>query len=242
MHYLMNVANLKRFFKLHDVFASFVACVIHDYEHPGYSNQFVIRTKHPLAIRYSDQLVLEHHHLAASFNVMFSNEDCNIFENMPVEQFREARKLMIAAVLNTDLSKHFTLLTELKTKLGNNFPTESLDDRILILSITLRICDHFKVMRGPTIFFKWMDAMFEEFYKQGDMEKVLDLPISKFMDRENTNKEKVFSNYLNVVCRPLVTTYLILINDDDVYGALLREGIDKNKKNLEQRFDGDSGK
>ena len=194
-----------------------------------------------MAIRYCDSFVLESHHLAAGFAVLL-NEDNNVFENLPIEIYREARKLIINSVLNTDLSKHFTLLTELKTKLGNNFPTESLEDRTLILSITLRICDHFKVMRGPTIFFKWMDAMFEEFYKQGDMEKVLDLPISKFMDRENTNKEKVFSNYLNVVCRPLVTTYLILINDDDVYGALVREGIDKNKKNLEQRFDGDSSK
>lgn len=134
------------------------------------------------------------------------------------------------------------MLTELKTKLGNNFPTDSIDDRVLIISVTLRVSDHFKVVRSTTTFFKWMDAMFEEFYKQGDMEKVLDLPISKFMDRENTNKEKAFSNYLNVVCRPLLSTYLILINDDEVYGAVVREGIDKNKKNLEHRIDGDSGK
>ena len=150
--------------------------------------------------------------------------------------------MIISSILNSDLSKHFTLLTELKTKLGNDFPSESLEDRTLILSITLRVSDHFKVVRGPTIFFKWMDAMFDEFYKQGDMEKVLDLPISKFMDRENASKEKVFSNYLSVVCRPLVSTYLILVNDDEILGALIREGIDKNKKNLEQRFDGDSGK
>jgi hypothetical protein len=74
------------------------------------------------------------------------------------------------------------LLTQLKTKLGNNFPTDSMEDRTLILSITLRICDHFKVVRGPNIFFKWMEAMFNEFFKQGDMEKILDLPVSKFMD------------------------------------------------------------
>ncbi len=54
MHYLMNTGNVKQFFKLSDVFASFLACMIHDFEHPGYTNQFVIRTKHPLAIRYSD--------------------------------------------------------------------------------------------------------------------------------------------------------------------------------------------
>ena len=171
-----------------------------------------------------------------------TGEDTNIFENLPIELYREARNLIITAILNSDLSKHFTLLTELKTKLGNDFPSESLEDKTLILSLTLRVSDHFKVVRGPTIFFKWMDAMFDEFYKQGDMEKVLDLPISKFMDRENPSKEKVFSNYLNVVCRPLLTTYLILVNDDEILGALVREGIDKNKKNLEQRFDGDSGK
>lgn len=193
----------------------------------------MIRTKHPLAIRYSDISVLENHHLAAAFAIMLSNEDNNIFENLPLDTFLEVRKIVIRCVLNTDLSKHFGLMTELKTKLGNNFPTDSLDDRVLIMSVSIRICDKFKVTRGTTMFFKWMDALFEEFYKQGDMEKALDLPISKFMDRENTNKEKAFSNYLNVVCRPLLTTFLILVNDDEVYGAMIREGIDKNKKNLE---------
>ena len=130
----------------------------------GYTNQFVIRTKHPLAIRYSDIQVLEQHHLAAAFTVLLTNEDNNIFENLPVEVYRDMRKLMIAGILATDLSKHFTLLTELKTKLGNNFPTDSLEDKKLILSLTLRICDHFKVVRGPNIFIKWMEAMFDEFF------------------------------------------------------------------------------
>jgi hypothetical protein len=143
------------------------------------------------------------------------------------------RKLIITSVLNTDLSKHFMLLTQLKTKLGNNFPTESMEDRTLILSITLRICDHFKVVRGPTIFFKWMEAMIEEFFKQGDMEKILTLPISKFMDRDTTSRSKAFTNYMTVVCRPLLTTYLILINDQEIHHMLIRDGIDKNKRNLE---------
>jgi len=58
-----------------------------------------------------------------------------------------------------------------------------------------------------------MENMFEEFYKQGDMEKQLELPISKFMDRENTNREKAFSNYLTVVSRPLFVAYMIMIDD-----------------------------
>jgi len=72
---------------------------------------------------------------------MLSNEDNNIFENIPLDIYHEMRKVIIRSVLNTDLSKHFTLLTELKTKLGNNFPTDSIEDRVLILSVTIRICD-----------------------------------------------------------------------------------------------------
>ena len=72
---------------------------------------------------------------------MLTHEENNIFENIPMDVFQEIRKVIIASVLNSDLSKHFTLLTELKTKLGNNFPTDSIEDRILILSVTIRICD-----------------------------------------------------------------------------------------------------
>lgn len=135
---------------------------------------------------------------------------------MPIELQQETRRFIINSVLNTDISKHFSLLTELKTKLGNNFPTDSHEDRTLILSVSLRVASSFKVVRERGTFFKWMENMFEEFFKQGDMEKVLELPISKFMDRENTNKEKAFSNYLNVVCKPLFVTYLILVNDEDI--------------------------
>ena len=54
LHYLMYTGNLQVQLKKLDVFSVFVANMIHDYEHPGYSNQFIVRTKHPLAIRYSD--------------------------------------------------------------------------------------------------------------------------------------------------------------------------------------------
>lgn len=118
-------------------------------------------------------------------------------KNIPYGMYREIRRLIIEIVLNTDMSKHFSIMTTLKTKLGNNFPTDAIEDRILVLSVALRTCDQFKVVRdGRSVFNKWMDAQFDEYWKQGDMEKVLDLPISKFMDRENTNKEKAYLNYI----------------------------------------------
>ena len=74
------------------------------------------------------------------------------------------------------------------------------------------------------------------------MEKVLELPISKFMDKDNTNKEKAYLNYIQVVCKPLLTTFFILIQDEEDNSVIFKEGIDKNRKSLEQRIDENNGK
>ena len=173
MHFMMKVGGIRKVLKSHDLFSAYVSCLIHDFEHPGYSNAFIIRTKHPLAIRYSDISVLENHHLASAFSVLFDPvKKANIMLNMPLDLQKEVRKTIIRAVLSTDMSKHFSMLTELKTKLGNNFPNpESVEDRNLIVSVSLRIASQFKVCRERVTFFKWIDNMFDEFFKQGDMEK-----------------------------------------------------------------------
>ena len=98
----------------------------------------------------------------------------------------------------------------------------------------LKISDNFKVVRdGRIVFPKWMDNMFDEYFKQGDIEKQLDIPISKFMCRNTTNKAKAYLNYINVVSMPLFSTFMILIQDDEVNNTVMKEGIIKNKKMLE---------
>ena len=155
---------------------------------------------------------MENHHLASAFNVILKNEKCNILHNLPLDMFKEVRRLIIEIVLNTDMSKHFGLMTTLKTKLGSEKMLEDIEDRTLVLSCMLRTCDIFKVVRdGRNVFNKWMEHMFDEFFKQGETEKDLGLPMSKFMDSENTNKDKAYLNYIQLVCRPLLTTFLIVV-------------------------------
>ena len=89
-----------------EVFAGIVSCIIHDYEHPGFTNQYLVRTRHKMAIRYNDMSVLENHHLAAAFGVMFS---CSVdpLQNLAEEQYRTIRRMVIKMVLATDISQHF---------------------------------------------------------------------------------------------------------------------------------------
>lgn len=51
------------------------AAATHDFEHPGFNQNYLINSKDPLAIKYNDKAVLENHHIAASFKLLHSSED-----------------------------------------------------------------------------------------------------------------------------------------------------------------------
>lgn len=48
----------------------YLAASVHDTDHPGYSNVFLINTKNKMALRYNDKSVLENHHVALAFDIM----------------------------------------------------------------------------------------------------------------------------------------------------------------------------
>ena len=48
----------------------YLAAIIHDYEHRGVNNEFLIRSSDPLALMYNDVSPMENHHLAAAFMLM----------------------------------------------------------------------------------------------------------------------------------------------------------------------------
>ena len=46
--------------------STFWSACVHDFEHGGLNNDFLVKTSHPLAITYNDQSPLENHHHAAA--------------------------------------------------------------------------------------------------------------------------------------------------------------------------------
>ena len=87
---------------------------MHDVDHPGTTNQYLVATSSELALMYNDESVLENHHLAVAFKLLQLPE-CDILAGLSAKQRTSFRKMVIDMVLATDMSKHMSLLADLKT-------------------------------------------------------------------------------------------------------------------------------
>ncbi|XP_075843247.1 3',5'-cyclic-AMP phosphodiesterase 4C isoform X3 [Microtus pennsylvanicus] len=100
VHVLLGTPALEAVFTDLEVLAAIFACAIHDVDHPGVSNQFLINTNSELALMYNDMSVLENHHLAVGFKLLQA-ENCDIFRNLSAKQRLSLRRMVIDMVLQS---------------------------------------------------------------------------------------------------------------------------------------------
>ena len=80
-----------------EVMAAIFSAAIHDVDHPGLTNQYLINTSSELALMYNDESVLENHHLAVAFKIL-QYPECDIFINLTKKQRQMVRKMVIDMV------------------------------------------------------------------------------------------------------------------------------------------------
>lgn len=96
-HVLLSDPALEGAFSDLEVFTAIIAAAIHDVDHRGRTNAFLIKTRSPWATLYNDISVLENHHVSTAFRIM-EDENCNILSGFNHEEFLVVRKLMIDMV------------------------------------------------------------------------------------------------------------------------------------------------
>lgn len=80
--------------------------VVHDFEHGGLTNDFLVNSLDGLAVRYNDRSPLENHHLAAAFTLM-RQPDFDFISAVPkgdFDKFRKVRCCVCVAYRTTQLS------------------------------------------------------------------------------------------------------------------------------------------
>ncbi|KAJ3330283.1 cAMP-specific 3',5'-cyclic phosphodiesterase 4D [Blyttiomyces sp. JEL0837] len=205
--------------------AGVIAAVGHDIDHP-----FLVKSRHAMATMYSDTSVNEYHHSAHVFQVTLNSAAANIFADLSMEDYEELRKIVIRLILCTDMGKHFEYLTKFKAKLSTNTFTnmEIQENRLMTMEMGIKCSDLNNPSKTPELASKWVSCIMEEFYRQGDCERELGLPISQFMDRGNTNIPKCQIGFIDILVAPLYDAWITLCANDD-RASKIKTAIERNR-------------
>eukprot|EP01116_Phalansterium_solitarium_P017504 TRINITY_DN4328_c0_g1_i1.p1 TRINITY_DN4328_c0_g1~~TRINITY_DN4328_c0_g1_i1.p1 ORF type:complete len:758 (+),score=285.67 TRINITY_DN4328_c0_g1_i1:3227-5500(+) len=208
LNYMIVHGGLNKYMTQLDIFASLIAAIIHDYEHPGLNNAYQINTSSELAVRYNDRSVLENYHTASAFSIMY-DEANNIMGGLSEGQRREFRETVVTMVLATDMAQHFELLSKFKSKLSGNegFDPKDRKDRLMVLQIAIKCSDISNPSKNTYLCCQWAKHVMEEFYRQGDEETRKGLPVSAFMDRSKPSEPKCQIGFIDFIVAPIYETW-----------------------------------
>ncbi|XP_031239645.1 cGMP-inhibited 3',5'-cyclic phosphodiesterase A isoform X1 [Mastomys coucha] len=192
-----------------ELMALYVAAAMHDYDHPGRTNAFLVATGAPQAVLYNDRSVLENHHAAAAWNLFMSRPEYNFLVNLDHVEFKHFRFLVIEAILATDLKKHFDFVAKFNAKVNDDVGIDwtNENDRLLVCQMCIKLADINGPAKCKDLHLRWTEGIASEFYEQGDEEASLGLPISPFMDRSAPQLANLQESFISHIVGPLCHSY-----------------------------------
>jgi hypothetical protein len=230
-----------------DKFAILVGAICHDLKHTGQNNMFHINSKSKIAIRYNDISVLENYHIANTFKIL-KNEKYNILKNFKPEEFRILRRRIIDGILATDMANHQKVIGEIKKKVdsysitnGINFTnifavetSKLFDVQQSMLNMCLHTADISNPAKPEEISNKWTYRVYEEFFRQGELEKKLGLSVSLLCDRDTTNVNKAMIGFINFIVMPTIDLLVNCIPEVVQYSINIKNILKKHEKGYKE--------
>ena len=201
-------------FSTPNICSIFLSCLCHDYRHPGVNNNFLKETRNKLSIRYNDISILENMHISATFKLILNNKDCNIFESVDNNLYKQMRKEMISCVLATDMTFHNQYVDFLQENVNylkdenkkNEAISKNNEDRHQkFMNLLIHSADISNPTKKFKIYFEWAKLVVEEFWDQGDKEKDLHLPCS--CDREKVTIYQSQLGFINFIEIPYFSLF-----------------------------------
>jgi len=180
--------------------ACLLAAAVHDYEHLGLNNDFLVKTGHKRAICFNDQNVNENHHAAAAF-ALLEKPEFNFLKVLPRKAFVRLRKLVIDLVLGTDLKYHFDYISDVKGKYKD---AKEEDQFRMAFKGFLKLSDISHASKSLELHLGWTQRINAEFCQQGDRERELGMPISPFCNREDQNLPASQIGFFKFLVQPLI--------------------------------------
>ncbi|OQR82711.1 3'5'-cyclic nucleotide phosphodiesterase [Achlya hypogyna] len=207
---LLNRTRLLSLLQPIHVFALLIASLTHDIGHPGTDNGFETAVCSPLAIMYNDISVLEQHHAAETFRIL-GDPKCNILVGLCKVAFQSIRKIIIDAILQTDMKSHFDLVHALEDAHARDqkqllvFDVEDPIHVKHVIGSVLHAADIGAQAYPFDVAWEWSRRLVEEFSLLSAKERAQELPVAAFRANLDTDKEiaTLQLNFINYIVTPL---------------------------------------
>ena len=236
IYVLLSTTNAAALFQGPEMLALLIGGLCHDVDHTGRTNSFEVSKGSNLAIMYHDVSVLEQHHAAVAFMTM-QDEKCNIFRSLTPQVRKEIRKFMITCILATDMSKHFGMISTLKSRLADEDAIGTRpNDTVAFAELLIHCADLAHPTKSFHLCLQWSLLVRNEFTAQVAEEKQLGLPVTTFLDGLE-DQRTYFKNeigFVSVVVKPIwecICTWLSPSLDD------LMTNLQTNVKMYQENLD-----
>ncbi|CAK0838187.1 unnamed protein product [Prorocentrum cordatum] len=197
-----------------DLLVLLLAAAVHDVGHPAVNNDFMIKTRDDLTLRYNDRSVLENYHAATAFRAM-RDRGINLLEhNLPSPPPGALRTRVIDMVLATDMEVHKQTVGALHSEVQDNARVQDINKLVLEKNV-LHMSDIGHPLRPKDQHREWSRRCTEEFFAQGDREKSLGLQPMQLFDRELAPPlAKGQLGFLNFVVMPTWKAMRLVLGDE----------------------------
>ncbi|CAL7944526.1 unnamed protein product [Xylocopa violacea] len=227
MHCFLQEEKIRTHLTNLEIMASLIAAVTHDLDHPGVNQPFLVATSNHLAALYQNTSVLENHHWRSAIGCLLES---GVSEQLPANVRPELQRHISSLILATDITRQQEFLIRFKHYLDENLlEMRRADDRHFILQIALKCADISNPCRPWDISRKWSHKVCEEFFRQGDYERRLNLPVTPLCDRHTTSIPKIQAGFFKFVVTPLYEEWHRFLGDG-LSVSLMKHLRDNQKK------------
>ncbi|XP_012060894.1 PREDICTED: uncharacterized protein LOC105624147 [Atta cephalotes] len=173
--------------------------------------------------------VLENHHWRSAIGCLLES---GVSAQLPADVRPELQRHISSLILATDITRQQEFLTRFRDYLSNNaLEMKREEDRHFILQIALKCADISNPCRPWDISRKWSYKVCEEFFRQGDYERRLNLPVTPLCDRHTTSIPKIQAGFFKHVVTPLYVEWHRFLGDG--LSVSLMEYLKMNQKKWE---------
>jgi len=135
------------------------------------------------------------------------NDSC-LLRQLPTDLLREVRQEIIAAVLATDMIQHKSLLTRFKKLVSSldgspqSWIAEGKDAMRELQVFIHHSADISSSTQPPALADRWWRLLQEEFFLQGDEERLRQLPVSPLCDRDVAKPASSQVSFMQFIIQP----------------------------------------